>query len=210
MSKLLFIDTNIYLDFYRIRNEVKVSFLEHIDAIKDDLIVTDQVEMEFKKNRQAAILDGMTELKSPSRISVPGVLQNDKSATAIERDRKKINDRIKKLKSRLDKVLENPVRYDKVYQVLQRVFSKNQDVDLYRKRKNRYQVLDLAKERFWLGYPPRKKNDTSMGDAINWEWLIYIAKEKRADIWIVSRDSDFGVTQGNKRAVSEFMSQKLD
>jgi hypothetical protein len=81
MSKLLFIDTNIYLDFYRIRNEVKVSFLEHIDAIKDDLIVTDQVEMEFKKNRQAAILDGMTELNLPSRISVPGVLQNDKSAT---------------------------------------------------------------------------------------------------------------------------------
>jgi len=209
MSKLLFIDTNIYLDFYRIRNEVKVSFLEHIDAIKDDLIVTDQVEMEFKKNRQAAILDGMTELKSPSRIRVPGVLQNDKSATAIERDQKKINDRIKKLRSRLDNVLENPVRYDKVYQVLQRVFSKKQDVDLYINRKNRYQVLDLAKERFRLGYPPRKKNDTSMGDAINWEWLIYIAKDKRSDIWIVSRDSDFGVTQGNKSFLNDWLKEEF-
>lgn len=209
MPKLLFIDTNIYLDFYRIRNEVKASFLGHIEAIKDNLIVTDQVEMEFKKNRQAAILDGMKELKSPSRINVPGVLQNDKSATALESDRKKISDRIKKLKSRLDNVLENPVRYDKVYQVLQRVFSKKQDIDLYRKHKNRYEVRELAQERFRLGYPPRKKKDTSIGDAINWEWLIYVGKEKNADIWIVSRDSDFGVTRDDKGFLNDWLKQEF-
>jgi hypothetical protein len=66
MPKYLFIDTNIYLDFYRIRNEVKTSFLDHLEGIKDSLIVTDQVEMEFKKNRQIAILEGMKELRAPS------------------------------------------------------------------------------------------------------------------------------------------------
>jgi hypothetical protein len=109
MPKLLFIDTNIYLNFYRIRNEVKASFLEHLEAIKNSLIITDQVEMEFKKNRQSAILDGMKELKPPTKINVPGVLKNDKSATALDNDYKKLNDRIRKLKSRLDNVLENPV-----------------------------------------------------------------------------------------------------
>ena len=202
MKKLLFIDTNIYLDFYRIRNEVKTSFLEHIEAIKDSLIVTDQVEMEFKKNRQSAILDGMKELKSPSRINVPSVIKNDKSATALEKDQKKINDRIKKLKERLDNVFENPVRYDKVYQVLQRIFKKKQSIDLYRNHKNRYEVRELAQKRFILGYPPRKKNDTSIGDAINWEWLIYIAEKNNADIWIVTRDTDFGAIQGNLRVPS--------
>ena len=207
--KLLFIDTNIYLDFYRIRNEVKASFLEHLEAIKNNLIVTDQVEMEFKKNRQSAILDGMKELKAPTKINVPGVLKNDKSATALTNDQKRINDRIKKLKSRLDKVFENPVRYDKVYQVLQRMFSKKHNIDLYRKHKKRYEVRDLAKKRFMLGYPPRKKNDTSIGDAINWEWLVYVAEENNADIWIVSRDGDFGVTQENKGFLNDWLKQEF-
>jgi predicted nucleic acid-binding protein len=209
MSKLLFIDTNIYLDFYRIRNEVKASFLENLEAIKDSLIVTDQVEMEFKKNRQSAILDGMKELKPPSKINVPGVLKNDKSATALGNDQKKINDRIKKLKDRLDNVLENPVRYDKVYQVLQRIFSKKQDIDLYRNHKIRYEVRELAQKRFMLGYPPRKKNDTSIGDAINWEWLLYVAEEKNADLWIVSRDGDFGTTQDNKGFLNDWLKQEF-
>jgi hypothetical protein len=36
MPKLLFVDTNIYLDFYRIRNEVKTSFLDHLEGIKNN------------------------------------------------------------------------------------------------------------------------------------------------------------------------------
>lgn len=209
MSKLLFIDTNIYLDFYRIRNEVKVSFLEHIEAISESLIVTDQVQMEFKKNRQSAILEGMKELKTPTKINVPGVLKNDKSATALDKDQQKIQERIKKLKTRLDNVLENPGRYDKVYQVLQRLFSKNKDIDLYRKHKKRYALRELAQKRFILGYPPRKKNDTSIGDAINWEWLIYVAEQKNADIWIVSRDGDFGVTQDNNGFLNDWLKQEF-
>ena len=146
MAKLLFIDTNIYLDFYRIRNEVKVSFLKHLEAIRNSLIITDQVEMEFKKNRQSAILEGMKELKPPTKINLPGVLQKDKSATALKKDYQRIDGRIKKLKARLDNVFENPVRYDKVYQVLQRLFSKKQSIDLYRKHKKRYEVRELAEK----------------------------------------------------------------
>jgi len=78
MPKLLFVDTNIYLDFYRIRNDVKTPFLSHLEAIKENLIITDQVEMEFKKNRQSAILEGMQELKAPGKIGVPSVLRQDK------------------------------------------------------------------------------------------------------------------------------------
>lgn len=209
MPKLLFIDTNIYLDFYRIRNEVKVSFLNHLEAIKESLIITDQVEMEFKKNRQSAILEGMKELKPPTKINLPGVLQKDKSATALQKDYERIDGRIKKLKTRLDNVFETPVRYDKVYQVLQRLWSKKQSIDLYRKHKKRYAVRELAEKRFMLGYPPRKKNDTSIGDAINWEWLIYVATETNSDIWIVSRDSDYGVIQENKGFLNDWLKQEF-
>ena len=179
MPKLLFIDTNIYLDFYRIRNEVKTPFLAHLEAIKNSLIVTDQVEMEFKKNRQSAILEGMKELKAPSKISVPGLIRQDKSSTALDKDIENIKKRIGKLKSRLENILTTPARSDKVYQALQRLFNKKKDIDLYRKSKKRYDIRELAKKRFILGYPPRKKNDTSIGDAVNWEWLIHVAKEKK-------------------------------
>ena len=55
MSNLLiFIDTNILLDFYRVRGPKEdLSILRHIDNNLDRFITTDQVEMEFKKNRQA-------------------------------------------------------------------------------------------------------------------------------------------------------------
>lgn len=209
MSKLLFIDTNIYLDFYRIRNEAKASFLEHLEAIKDSLIVTEQVEMEFKKNRQSAILDGMTQLKASQKINLPGLLKNDQSATALENDQKNIEERISKLKARLDNVLENPGKYDKVYQVLQRLFSKKQKIDLYRKHKKREELRSLAQKRFMLGYPPRKKNDTSIGDAINWEWLIHVACEQHADIWVVSRDNDYGATQKDKGVLNDWLKQEF-
>lgn len=209
MAKLLFVDTNIYLDFYRIKNDIKTSFLENLEAIKNSLIVTDQVEMEFKKNRQKAILEGMKELQSQKKIDIPSILKNHKSAIALDKDYVKINNQIKYLRSRLDKVFEDPVRYDKVYQVLQRLFSKKKAIDLYRKHAKRYDVRELAQKRFLLGYPPRKNNNTSMGDAINWEWLIYVSGITNSDIWIVSRDSDYGVIQEDKGFINDWLKQEF-
>ena len=52
-----FIDTNIFLDFYRVRKS-KIS-LNHLDLIKknnEKIIFTRQIEMEFKKTRQRVLL----------------------------------------------------------------------------------------------------------------------------------------------------------
>lgn len=210
MPKLLFVDTNIYLDFYRIRNEVKIPFITHLEAIKDQLIVTDQVEMEFKKNRQSAILEGIKELKVPTKISVPGIIRQDKSSSALDNDIERIKKRIRKLKTRLENVLKTPTKSDKVYQVLQRLFTKNnKDIDLYRKSKKRYEIRELAQKRYTLGYPPKKKNDTSIGDAVNWEWIIHVAQKNNSDIWIVSRDGDFGATLDSKGFVNDWLQQEF-
>ena len=209
MNKLLFIDTNIYLDFYRIRNDVKGSFLEHIEAIKDRLIVTDQVEMEFKKNRQSAIIEGMSELKKPQKIQVPGILQNEEAAAELQTNQSRIEDNVKILKSHLNEIFGNPFSNDKVYQVLQNLFNKRQDIDLYRGHSERYSLQELAEKRFMLGYPPRKKKDTSMGDSINWEWLVYIAEKKKASIWIVSRDGDYGASHNNKGYLNDWLGEEF-
>jgi len=61
-EKQLFIDTNIWLDFYRSRGaDLSLKLLDHVRSISDKLIVTYQIEMEFKKNRQAAILESISD-----------------------------------------------------------------------------------------------------------------------------------------------------
>ena len=62
IDALIFIDTNIFLDFYRIRRtDVSMKYLEEIVKHKDIIITSSQVEMEYKKNRQSAILESITE-----------------------------------------------------------------------------------------------------------------------------------------------------
>ncbi len=64
---LVFIDTNIFLDFYRVRGrEGGLSILQHIDDNLDRFITTNQVEMEFKKNRQRVILESEKVFKLPN------------------------------------------------------------------------------------------------------------------------------------------------
>ena len=38
-----------------------------------------------------------------------------------------------------------------------------------------------------------KKNDTSIGDAVNWEWIVQCAINGKKDVVIVSRDGDYGI-----------------
>jgi hypothetical protein len=85
IQKLLFIDTNVWLDFYRVRNEVGLSLLAHSEAVADRVIVTFQLESEFKKNRQVAILDGLKELKSLSAMARPGIFSDAKAVEVINR-----------------------------------------------------------------------------------------------------------------------------
>jgi predicted nucleic acid-binding protein len=49
IPKLLFIDANILLDFYRARTDAALSLLKHLETISHKIIVTYQLEMEFKK-----------------------------------------------------------------------------------------------------------------------------------------------------------------
>ncbi len=203
LPNLLFIDTNIWLDFYRARNETGLQLLERIEKIAHRLVITFQLESEFKKNRQSAIVDGLDALKEPSRLSRPGIFSNAKATHVIERHLQEAEKRVKKLRDRLLKALENPAQNDPVYQVCQRIFQKNDDLTLTRDDITRRIVRRAAMRRFMHGCPPRKQGDTSYGDAINWEWMIRCAAKKRSGLVIVSRDTDYGITVGNKSYIND-------
>ena len=212
IDALVFIDTNIFLDFYRVRGwEGGLSVLEHISANHSRLITGSQVEMEFKKNRQRVILESLGKAKSPDwgALNVPTFLQDSKPNRAIERARKQVDDQIKRMRTRIERVLKNPATNDPVYRVAQALFKIDSPLNLSRDKDARYRIRRLAMKRFALGYPPRKSGDTSIGDAINWEWVIRCAEETGKHIIIVSRDSDYGHSYQKASVLNDWLRQEF-
>ena len=209
MQKLLFVDTNIWLDFYRARNETGLALLDHAESVADRMIVTYQLESEFKKNRHTAILEGMQELKAPAQIPRPGIFSDTKATTVLNRSLKEADKRVKSLKSKLTRVLENPAVHDPVYKACQRIFHKNDALCLTREDKVRHLIRRKAFRRFLHGCPPRKKSDTSIGDAINWEWMVHCANAVNAELVIVTRDSDYDIHFEGKAYVNDHLKQEF-
>jgi hypothetical protein len=210
IKKLLFVDANIWLDFYRARNEAGLGLLSHAQAISDRIIVTYQLESEFKRNRQTVILEGMKELKAPPQIPRLGIFSDAQASKVMTKSLKEVDKRVTKLRTQLSRVLDNPTMYDPVYQTCQRIFHREDSpIVLTRSNKLRRSMRRLAFRRFLHGCPPRKRGDTSLGDAFNWEWMIHCAKENAAELVIVSRDSDYGIAYGEKNYVNDDLRQEF-
>lgn len=209
IQKLIFVDTNIWLDFYRARTEAGLALLKHLEKVSDRLIVHYQLEMEYKRNRQAAIIEGIQELKPPTHIPRPGLFSDAKAVKAMQSNLKAATDRVKSLKAKLKKVLADPVKNDPVYQVCQRLFHAETDLILTRDNPFRRTIRRRAFRRFIHGCPPRKKNDTSIGDALNWEWMIECALRSQAELVIVSRDADYGLVFEDKAYINDHLRQEF-
>ena len=212
MEALIFIDTNILLDFYRMkRSDVSLKYLEEIENHKDLIITSSQVEMEYKKNRQAVILESISEVKKNINInlSVPTILSDARAVEIIKKSKKVIEDQQNRVKLQIERILKNPSKYDPVYQSLQKLFRYNSPINLNRDNKLRFAVRKLALKRFILGYPPRKKTDTSIGDSVNWEWIIKSAESTGKHIIIVTRDSDFGAVYDGESYLNDWLVQEF-
>ena len=117
IPKLLFVDANIWLDFYRARTEAALSLLRHLEAISGQIIVTYQLEMEVKKNRQNAIIEGLRDLKSLEPIKRPGLFSDAREFKKIQGILKAVDARVKKLRDRYNKALRNPTVHDPVFKI---------------------------------------------------------------------------------------------
>ncbi len=191
-----FIDTNIFLDFYR-GSEATLAMLEKLEQVSDRIICTYQVEMEFLKNRQSEIARIVNQADLSLSASLPAVLADTQLSASLKSTRVDLGKTKTKLKNNLLKLLRSP-KSDRVFNVLEKLFRSESEHVLTRDMKQeKNAVKRLARRRYQLGYPPRKRGDTSMGDAFNWEWVIHCAQKLSGRIIIVSRDSDYG-TEYNK------------
>lgn len=153
IDALIFIDTNILLDFYRIRkSDISMKYLEQIENHLDLIITSSQVEMEFKKNRQSVILESIAEIKKIGTVTgnIPAILSDTKAVEMISKSRKDIQKKQKQLKEKIEKILKSPIYNDSVYKSLQKLFKHKSEINLNRENKKRFTVRNLAKKRFLL------------------------------------------------------------
>jgi hypothetical protein len=208
---LIFVDTNIYLDFYRQSGESAKRQMEALERHKDRLIVSEQIRMEFLKNRQKVILKAFEDIKKPQKTSFPQILTDSQPAKMLKKSEIESEKRYKQLKTRVDNLLGQPAKYDDVFKVFNRIFKTNSDYNLKRPNKQRFAVRSRARKRFALGYPPRKASDTSIGDAYNWEWIVECAltSPPNMHILIVSRDGDYGASFSGKSFLSDWLHREF-
>lgn len=202
---LLFIDTNIYLDFYRLKNDTSIKLLSKLETIKDRIIITYIIQMEFLKNRQGVISDYHDSIKGINRLPKLPILSGLKLYSEIEDDIKGVNKRIEDLREVVDRLISKPEDNDTLYLSMLRLWNKTDSCSLLRNSSLRPRIEKLAKERFELGSPPRKKDDTSCGDAMNWEWLVEVAASSNHDVIIVSRDTDYGCVMSEGSQINDYL-----
>lgn len=206
---LLFIDTNIWLDFYRLEaSEKMLGALELIGHAHDRIISTDQVQMEFMKNRQNVLLLALEKFKAGDDVRVPPVIADAAAARTMKAAKKAMDDRRRLLRERVERILLDPARHDPVFKTLQGLFTDPSDLVLCRPKDERYAIGELAEKRWKLGYPPRKADDLSIEDAINWEWILDCASRRSGYIIIVSRDHDYGRIYNSQPYLNDWLQKE--
>jgi hypothetical protein len=208
---LVFVDTNILLDFYRLSGPSAVRQLEALERHKGILITSDQIRMEFLKNRQNVVAESIKRIAKPARSSVPTIVGEFQQAKMLSKHIDRAIASHADVRKKIESILSDPSHHDPVFQVLTRIFSFNSDFNLKRPNKTRYLIRNLARKRFVLGYPPRKLGDTSIGDAINWEWIIWCALRSTENhhVLIVSRDGDYGITYNGKAILNDWLRREF-
>jgi len=99
LDTLLFVDTNVLLDFYRIRKtDISLKYLEQLEACQDRLIIGSQVEMEYKKNRQRVIVESLTNFGTPDwgKLTGPALVADLQAMKMIEKKKGSSRNRVGK------------------------------------------------------------------------------------------------------------------
>lgn len=206
---LIFVDTNVMLDFYRVRTDSGIKLLRRLDALHSQIITTYQVEMEFKRNRQRVIISFLDELRGCCRsISAPAFLAETKTNKALSTLLSRSRAQAEKMRRRLVSLVENPPK-DPVWRVADSLFRNTSPTNLKRDNPVRSEIKERASMRYRLGYPPRKSSDTSIGDAFNWEWIVRCIERENRDVIIVSRDADYGITLENDSFPNDWLVQEV-
>ena len=176
----IFIDTNIFLDFYRVNNrDSLIELTDEMVKYKKYLIGTEQSNDEFFRNRERIIKEFIITLnKQKNALYDNNFIATLDGYNDYSSNIKKANASIEKMMNVCENLIteidKDPV-YNLYLNVTKNMFSRT---DL---------IIDKAIKRKYIGNPPTSTKNTCC-DEIIWEALINNCKD---DLIIVSRDNTF-------------------
>lgn len=193
----LFIDTNVYLDFYHLSDDDIEELKKLLAAIQEGeirLFITKQVKDEFHRNRETKIAASLKMLDGVKLgIVYPRIMQGYEEYNLMQTEVRNFSEHLSALRSKLDADIESKSLGPDtlVGQLFGAATLINEDED----------VIVAAQRRSLLRRPPGKKD--SIGDAINWEALIKHAPNEE-EFFVVSIDGDF-VTPLKKEDLNSYL-----
>ena len=182
----IFIDSNKYLDFYRIVSIDRL--LSTLVQLAPNIFISAQIVNEFNRNKVETMRSLSRELKSWFEFDKFHIVPDDN----YEKDLLVNLHGIQKTQGELrEKVIKSLERYESnVIESKDAIFSKLSVIFKNAQAATPEQIA-RARLRKELGNPPGKRGDP-LGDQLNWEqFLDEIRSEK--EIWIISSDNDYFV-----------------
>jgi hypothetical protein len=206
-DSLLFIDTNKYLDLYRIYKgkELLVPLKEQADHI----FVTQQVVNEVQRNKIVVAAEFLKEKFQKLKLQTFNL--PDHLSSTYTNQRQDILDQMSKIIKDVEKVNTQVDAWelsilkqincseDEVSKALSSIFANPVS--------HTSEELQRARERKELGNPPGK-GAGSIGDQLNWEQILTNFKGKKR-LWIISRDSDYGIIHDGQGFLNRFLYEEL-
>ncbi len=189
MPKLV-IDTNIYLNFYRLDSGQSLEMIKNLNQLvgtsgRFKLILPKQIEDEFirnKNSKSAIYADHILNFERGLEVQfkIPHLIKSTSQIEQIKRLVEKLNQLKKKASEDYKNRVFNP--NSKINQQIKTLF-----IHAHRPTETEL-VLQKAWFRTLRGNPPRKDN-SSFGDAIIWESILDQCSDE--DTVLISGDGDF-------------------
>ncbi|WP_416670240.1 PIN domain-containing protein [Egbenema bharatensis] len=206
-DSLLFIDTNKYLDLYRIDKGKKL--LAPLGEQVDYIFVTQQIFSEVQRNKILVAAEFLSQKFKELKLQTFN-LPDHLSSTNIDhrndilQQMSEITQKIKNVNAEVGAlalgIMEQISRSeDEVSKALFPIFANAVP--------HSPEELQRARDRRELGNPPGKIKNP-IGDQLSWEQILTHFKGKKR-LWIISRDSDYGTVYSGKGFLNRFLYDEL-
>jgi hypothetical protein len=196
----IFIDTQIYLNFYRTNVDIFKLF-EEINKKRHYLIITEQIKDEFIRNRDTKIRELQKYIKNSKideNLSSFGIFRKDPEFKGYTNLVKQIQQIREKMIKKCEEMLWDPKK-DEIFIFFMKLYEDPNVLKIIRTDS----IIKKAVNRKYLGNPPISKDKITIGDEINWESIL----EKVNDDLIIISD-DFTFKDNFTYLFQEFQAQK--
>jgi hypothetical protein len=206
---VLFIDANIYLEFFKSSQDTLKKLLPVVLSMKDEIFVTKQISDEVTRNKIKVAADSLrnyvNSYKAPSS-RLPEHLEEEGKTLIGDWNKSSANlySNLKSSQEALSDIVEH---------LLDEIMKGDDaaSVSLEKVFENAVQPSDTeisnAKSRKEVGNPPGKHTDP-IGDEISWEQLLSTYKGD-SPLWIISADNDYSSMVNNRRYLNAYLFNEL-